>query len=315
MDRSVVPTLRWEIQSSRQDAPLRACTHRLLFANHEDVKPLELKDVPLSASIAEVKALLRAAWPAGSLPTGMADTPATSTAAGAASEQQQRRPKRRGASASRPSPSAAALEPEPPQTPLSVASTVSPVVGTAAATAIAATDDELEEEELEEEEEESMRTPPSHDDARIVSAPRVAVEAGRIRLICLGRGWDDDGKTLKGASEGVTHDGHLNKTVHCIYYYCCRSHPNPSPRLHTPPHWTDYNVQVFEDHPTPVQVAIRPGDALGPAASGKAGHPPKALEGDDGEEAGGVGGRRAQQGEEGDEMLGPLMACCGCGIM
>ena len=230
-----------------------------LFANHEDVKPLELAAVPLSTPVKDVKRRLREQWPAG-LPTDDSVI-VFSTQQGQQQQEQRRRRRRR-----RPSSSAA----QPPQTPLTVVSSSSPSLSSPAVAAAAAapaemgrgqggaaTDDEEEEEEGEEEE---VITPPTPSMSMSRTPPR-AVEPGRIRLICLGRGLDDDEKTLK-----------------------------------------DYHVPVFEEHATPVQVAIRPAGASGGGHGAR--RVTKALD-----EAAGQPGNGA-----GEEAVDPLV-CCGCSVM
>jgi hypothetical protein len=232
-------------------------TRSFLFANHEDVKPLELAAVPLSTSVGELKRRLREQWPAG-LPTD--DGSGAVAAVIVPSPQQgQQGPLRRRR------PSGAA---QPPQTPLTVVSSSSPSASPAVVAAEtgngsgagggagggAATDDEDEDED-----EEGLITPPAP--AMSLTTPR-AVEPGRIRLICLGRGLDGDEKTLK-----------------------------------------EYHVPVFEEHATPVQVAIRPSGASG-GGGGSVRRSPKALEEGAGQQGNGAG----------EEVVDPLV-CCGCSVM
>lgn len=159
-----------------------------LFANHDEVKPLELT-VPLATTLGELKDHLRAQWPEG-LPTqqdGDSDSSTVIAAVPTIPDPQQELQRRRR----RQRPSSGPVE---PQTPLSIASSsASPVAPAAQAggkgESGAATDDE---EEDEEEEGASMVIPPPI----TLAALRVPVDPDRIRLVCLGRGLDDDGKTL-----------------------------------------------------------------------------------------------------------------------
>ena len=235
--------------------------HRFLFGNHDEIKPIELAAVPLNITTRELKRRLRAHahWPVGlgnssTAPGTAPSTPIPTQKAAAAAA---------AATADEPSSLLRRRRPRPaePQTAATAVSIDSPPPPPSALDegegSKEGTDDELEDEDAEEDGAAvTVTTPPV-----LIFSPS-AVDPARIRLFCLGRGLDDEGKRLK-----------------------------------------DMPIPVFDDHPTPVQVAIRPAAAT-PVAARR-----KTLEGG---EAHGVGGGRV---EEGEEVMGSLGACCGCSVM
>lgn len=209
--------------------------------------------VPLDITTRELKRRLRAHahWPVGLGDSSTAPGSAPSTPI----------PAQKAATADEPSSLLRRRRPRPaePQTPATAVSIDSPPPPPSALDegegSKEATDDEEEDDE-EDGAAVTVTTPPAP-----IFSPS-AVDPARIRLFCLGRGLDDEGKRLK-----------------------------------------DVPIPVFDDHPTPVQVAIRPA-AAAPVAARR-----KTLEGG---EAHGVGGGRVEE-EEG--VMGSLGACCGCSVM